>query len=520
MRGSLLLCMDYLFTNITFPINEEPNFRQIIKKKYRLDSTQFDDLQIVRRAIDARQKNNLHFVYTLRISSKIPLPKQLNIVLIHPEQVIASPKTVCYSPNPFIIGMGPSGLFAALKLVEAGFQPDIFEQGGDLAYRKTRVEHFWNTQELDENTNVQFGEGGAGAFSDGKLTARTHNIYTEQVFNYLIKFGGDTDLAVNANAHIGTDHLITIIQNIKNYLCYHGCHFYYQHQLQDLELHGNNLTKVIINGQKHAPEILFLAVGNSARKTFQMLHQRNLALENKPFAVGLRIEHPKDYINHAFYGEKNDFNLSGDAVYKLTYQNGHRGVYTFCMCPGGFVIPAASHHHEQVVNGMSYANRDHHFSNSALVVTVNNQDYGNHPLGAMQWQQSLESKFFHNYEAPAQNVIDFTKKKKSVFLKPNSYFFPCHSSNLYEQLPTFISSSLLSAVQNFEQKYPGFVNEGSFIGIETRTSSPVRILRDQVYFHSLNAHNLFPIGEGSGYAGGIISSAADGLKVASSVVRP
>jgi uncharacterized FAD-dependent dehydrogenase len=377
------------------------------------------------------------------------------------------------------------------------------------------VDIFWKSKKLDPLSNVQFGEGGAGAFSDGKLTARTRNIYTDQVFDYLIKFGADPDIAINALPHLGTDKLFEIIRNIKKYLLEKGCKLFYNHKLQDIILKDYKIAQVVINNQTYEPEIVILAVGNSARDIFTLLERKGIPIENKAFAVGLRIEHSKDFINHTFYGEKNDFSITGDATYKLTAQYEKRGVYSFCMCPGGYVIPACSETDGQVVNGMSYSLRDNSFSNSGIVVNVDRRDFGDKALDGMIYQRELEKLHFHDFMAPSQKAIDFLQNKRSERLPKNSYYFANLAINFCETLPSYIQIPLAHFLKEFERKFKGFASEGLLMGVETRTSSPVRIIRDSEKLCSVGVSNLYPIGEGSGYAGGIISSAADGIRLAS-----
>ena len=511
----LCFVMLYLLKNIISPIEETPDFRLLIYYKFGIHQNKISSYTILKRSIDARKKNHLQYVFTLLVDTSKPLKKHQDIFEYKPTEQSITPSTILTNPNPFIIGMGPAGLFAALKLVENGFKPYLFDQGDSIEKRQEKVKKFWVTKELDPLSNVQFGEGGAGAFSDGKLTARSRNIYTEQVFEYLIKFGAKSDIMIDALPHIGTDDLIIIIQEIKIYLIESGCRFFYNHKLENIEIKNNKITSVKINNQIYSPEIVILAIGNSARETFKLLHAKAIALESKAYAIGLRIEHPLDFINKIFYGEKNDFNITGPATYKLISKHNNRSIYSFCMCPGGYVIPAHSELDGQIVNGMSYSGRDNAFSNSALVVNINHDEFGNDVFNGMDFQKQIERDLFDNFIAPAQNVNDFIANKKGLTkqLKSNSYFFETKTVNFHEQLPNFICKSLSSALSEFDYKYKGFASNGLFLGIETRTSSPVRILRDSDKLCSTNISNLYPIGEGSGYAGGIISSASDGVKI-------
>lgn len=511
--------MEYILKNISTPVNKEIDLRSSVKTKFGFDIDSFDENNIIRRAIDARKKNNLQWVFTLTVKTQ-------KRILMHPdifeftEDIKSSRDSIVSSKSlsnkhPFIIGMGPAGLFAALKLVENGFQPYIFEKGDCLEKRKEKVELFWQNKSLDENSNVQFGEGGAGAFSDGKLTSRNRNQYSDQVFDYLIRFGADKDIIINALPHIGTDKLLVILKNIRQYLIDKGCKIHYNHSLTDLTVRNSRIVNIKINDIVHDPEIVILATGNSARDIFTMFYDNNLAIESKAFAIGLRVEHPLEYINHCFYGKDNDFEVTGPATYKLVCKNKNRSIYSFCMCPGGFVIPASSEFNGQVVNGMSYSQRNNQFSNSAIVVNVNSIDFGTHPLAGMKFQQELENQFFNNFSSPVQNVKDFINNKLTINQRKNSYFLDTFNVNFKQELPEFISDNLNYSMMEFDRKYKGFIQNGLFLGVETRTSSPVRLLRDSEKYCGLELDNLYPVGEGAGYAGGIISSATDGLKVAS-----
>ena len=505
--------MNFLLKNLSLPISEQLNITEHIKSKFGFVVSNNDCVKIVKRAIDARKKNHLKFIYTLSLQTDKKIQPHNDIVIqfeVIKNEVLKPPKPF----TPFIIGMGPAGLFTALQLVKYGYKPYLFDRGDDIDTRKKKIDDFWQTKNLDPNSNVQFGEGGAGAFSDGKLTARTHNFETDEVFDYLIKFGADPDISINALPHIGTDNLIILIKKIKNFLSESGCKFFYNHKLNDITIENSKVKQIKINDQIYEPEIVVLAVGNGARDVFTLCNERNIQIENKSFAVGLRIEHNIDYINHTFYGDKNEFDITGPATYKLTSKT----AYSFCMCPGGYVIPAHCESDGQVVNGMSFSARDNNFSNSAIVVGVNCEQFLNNPLGGIEFQRQLEKTFFHKFIAPAQNVKDFMNNKSSKNLFKNSYYHDVTPINFHDKLPKFISEAITMAMIDFDKKYNGFINNGLFIGVETRTSSPIRIIRNSDTLHCVGITNLYPAGEGSGYAGGIISSAVDGIKIAKAII--
>jgi uncharacterized FAD-dependent dehydrogenase len=464
----------YLIKNVVIPVSKEIDIKKALSKKLRIKS--IDNIKILRRSLDQR-----------KLSSK----------------------------NPFIIGAGPAGMFSALALVEKGFKPYIFERGDKIEDRVKKVTDFWKNGILTEESNVQFGEGGAGTFSDGKLTSRKSDYYTNQVTQYLIKFGANEKISYEALPHLGTDGLRRIVINIRQFLEEKGCKFFWRNKLENLNIENNQITSVRINRKEYKPEVVILAIGNSARDTFEMLSNKT-EMESKPFAVGFRIEHSQDFINDAFYGNQTDFSITGPATYRLTAQDGKRGIYSFCMCPGGFVIPASSEKDGLVLNGMSFQKRNNEFANSAIVVTVNEKDYGAGILAGMEFQREIEKQYFkldNPYFAPAQKVLNFMNNKTDDSISKTSYLPGIISSDLNSIFPLGITKSLKTGLISFEKRIPGFAEKGILLAPETRTSSPVRILRNKETFESATISNLYPIGEGSGYTGGIMSSAADGYKL-------
>ena len=503
----------YLIKNVVVPISKKIDLKEILAKKLRTRS--IEKIQVLRRSLDARKKNNLKFNYTILTELPFKYLKNPDVLEYkNPEPYIQIQRQLS-NKNPFIIGAGPAGLFAALSLVEKGFQPFIFEQGDKIEERVSKVTDFWQKCILDEESNVQFGEGGAGTFSDGKLTSRKSDYYTNQVIKFLIKFGADEKISWETLPHLGTDGLRKIVINIRKYLEDKGCQFFWRNKLENITVENDKITSVRINGKEYKPEVVILAIGNSARDTFNMLSQK-IKMESKPFAVGFRIEHSQDFINVAFYGDKNDFDITGPASYRLTAQDGERGIYSFCMCPGGSVIPASSQKNGLVLNGMSFQKRNNEFANSAIVVTVNEADYGQGILAGMEFQRKIEKKCFqsdHPYFAPVQKANDFLNNEINDSVPPTSYLPGIISSDLNNIFPPDITKSLKTGLNCFEKRIPGFTGKGILLAPETRTSSPVRILRNKETFESATVANLYPIGEGSGYAGGIMSSAADGYKL-------
>lgn len=507
----------YLIANLKCPIQINPNIDKLLSKEfpfiyYSLKNKEIT-YSVIRRSIDARKKNYLCYNYTVILHSIKEIPQLTKNLYTYP-QAENLPQINAHDKNVFIIGMGPAGLFCALELVNRGYTPVIFERGKALEDRNIDVDLFWKNASLNSESNVQFGEGGAGTFSDGKLTARNRSVYSEKVFDYLIKHGANPDIMINALPHLGTDGLKQILLSIRKYLLNKGCAIHFSSKFEDLSVKNNRVESIKINGTNYQPENIILALGNSARESFEILYKRGIQIESKPFAVGFRIEHPQSFINERFYGNKADLGLTGPATYSITAQSGKYGVYSFCMCPGGFVIPAASEENHQVVNGMSLLKRNNEFANSAIVASVNEKDFGTHPLDGIKFQRMIESKAFANYTAPAQRAEDFINNKMSAKVGKSSYSLDLSSRQLSELFPKNISIALKDGLNQFDQKINGFVQNGLLIAPETRTSCPIRIVRHQDFAYSLSANNLFPIGEGAGYAGGIISSATDGIKCA------
>ncbi len=505
----------YQIKNVSHPLTANPDFVQAAAVKLRLPEEQLKNCKILRRSLDARKKNQLRWIFTLLVEfDGTPRP--------HPDIVPYAQKPVeelvekkLSGENPVIIGAGPSGLFAALAMVRKGLKPWIFDRGDALPERIEKTETFWRTGELDPESNAQYGEGGAGTFSDGKLTARSRDGFSEDVFNALIQFGAPEDISIDSHPHLGSDGIREVIGRMRSWMEEQGCRFFWRHRLTDITIENNRITRIKVGDMEISPEAVVIAPGNSARDTFRLLYDRNVLLESKPFAVGFRIEHPRNFIDHVFYGERTDFSLSGAATYRMTAKAGPYGVYTFCMCPGGDVIAAASEEGYQVTNGMSNSARDAFFSNSAVVVTVNEQNFGKNVLAGIEFQRRIEKKCFNDsmpYFAPSQSAGEFCNMRKANLARA-SYRPGTFGFDLKTIYPKDLTRALQTGLKHFEQLVPGFVTRGVLIAPETRTSSPVRILRRKDDGASVSCENLFPIGEGSGYAGGIVSSAADGYKL-------
>ena len=505
----------YIIKNISTRLAHHPDLAQVIAHKFQITESDFKIINIVRRSIDSRKRNNvwLNFTVEAEFSGKVPIHHDIVQVKEKKEKLIE--EILTSNENPVIIGCGPSALFAGLALVDAGFKPHFYEQGERILPRDEKVDYLWLHNQLDPDSNVQFGEGGAGAYSDGKLTARNRDAYSDKIYNYLTQFGADKRISYDALPHLGTDGIKAVTGNIISYLEDKGAVFHFSHKLTDIK-RINDKLELKINDMIINPEICLLGIGNSARDLFTKMHENKIAMEAKAFAVGFRIEHSQEFINNLFYGDKCDFNVTGPATYRLTAKAGDHSVYSFCMCPGGSVICGSSEENSIVTNGMSYADRDGRYGNSALVASIEPKHFGNDVLAGMNLQRSIEQKAYREfYNAPAQLGRDFLKNKVSTKLPKTSYRPGVYSRSMGELFPLYITKALVTGMKHLNKRYKGFIDNGLLIGPETRTSSPIRILRDHHTGESLNTPGLYPIGEGAGYAGGIISSAVDGLKAAS-----
>ena len=512
---------------IKINLDSKQDIKDKVSKILHINVNEIKSLKINKKSLDARKKDNLFYVYEVDIEveneKKLLRKYKSNDIFETPnEKYIFPPKKEI--DQPIIIGCGPAGLFCAYILSEQGYNPIIYERGEKVEDRVKTIEEFWNTNKLNVNSNIQFGEGGAGTFSDGKLNTLTKDKFNRQkkVFEIFVENGAPEEIMYINNPHIGTDILRTVIINMRNKIISNGGKIYYNSKLEDIVIENNEVQSIIINGKSIPCKNLILAIGHSARDTFEMLSTKDLDMSAKPFAVGVRIEHPQKLIDIHQYGEKYYKQLP-PASYKLTYQTKqNRGVYSFCMCPGGYVVNASSEEGLLAVNGMSNHARDTENANSALVVTISPEDFGNNPLDGIKFQRELERNAYieGNSLIPVQLYKDYKNNEKSTSINSINVITKGSYSlgNLNNIFPSYINESLKEAIEYFNTKIEGYSNpDAILLGVESRTSSPVRIPRDENGLSKIKG--LYPCGEGCGYAGGITTAAIDGLKTAENLIK-
>lgn len=513
--------MKYIVNQIKLGLEQEKtDIEEKIKKILSKTGTNMTSWKISKESIDARDKKNIVLVYSAEIETDRAIPHRMLSKL----NISEGERKKYQLPNreyinflqkrPITIGFGPCGMFAALILAEAGLKPVVYERGEAIEDRIATVNRFWSKGILNPESNVQFGEGGAGTFSDGKLTTGIKDIRIQKVLEEFVSAGAEEEILYKQKPHIGTDVLRNVVINIRKKIIDLGGEINFNSKLTDIFFEetkegDRRLTAIEINGaERIEAENLILAPGHSARDTFRMLYKKNMSIEQKPFSIGVRIEHEQQHIDRAQYGRS--IKKLGAAEYKLSYRcNNGRGVYTFCMCPGGHVIVASSQEGGVVTNGMSYHSRKARFASSALLVDVRTSDFDSeHPLAGVEFQEKYEKIAFEqggrNYEAPKATWGEFVKNTES-------------GCKIRASLPDFAVEAMLEAMPHLGRKLSGFdAEEAILTAVESRSSSPVRILRDND-FESLNIKGIYPAGEGAGYAGGITSAATDGIRIAEKV---
>ena len=520
--------MQIVINNIKMPVNHKIEDVLLAAQEFvRQQCIYADNFYIYRQSIDARHKKSIKYIYSVAAEvnngAKILPNSNLQIISQNDEIKVESKKV--FKKRPVVVGMGPCGLFTAYILTLSGNPPLIIERGGMVEERVKSVEEFWNSGKLNTESNVQFGEGGAGTFSDGKLNTGIKDKRQRFILKTFVRFGAPNDILYKSKPHIGTDKLRNVLINMRKYLLDNGCEVQFNTTLTSLKMRNGNLSEIELNNDKVIEcDKLFLSIGHSSRDTYEMLYKAGVKIEAKPFAAGVRIEHKQEFISRSQYGV--EWKSLPPADYKLVYNGKDRSCYSFCMCPGGYVVNASSEDERLVVNGMSDYKRDAENANSALVVSVRPEDFEtNSPLAGIEFQRKYESMAFKlggsDFSAPVQLAKDFLAGKKSSQLESVNPSFTGKTvlSDLRSCLPEFISDTLSEGLRYFDNKIKGFASGGAIMtGVEMRTSAPVRIARDN-NFESVGIQGLYPAGEGAGYAGGIISAALDGIRVALAAIE-
>lgn len=520
--------------SIKIPLGQEDKLVNALLRSLHIREEELLDWRIYKRSIDARRKENIQLVYAIDATVKnekqvlkklkkgvaIPTPAE-------PALQVEYGSDTLYQP-PIIIGSGPAGLFAALLLAFHGYQPVLLEKGRPVDQRVADVYQFWKDGTLNLQSNVQFGEGGAGTFSDGKLTTRISDPRCRWVLRALAEHGAPEEVMYDSKPHIGTDRLREVVVNIRKSIEKHGGKVLFEHEAEKLVIKNGSIQGVqLTNGEEVETAVVIGAMGHSARELFETLYNQGIPMMAKPFSIGVRIEHPQELINRIQYGEAaGKFSVLGAADYRLSWHHPQgRGAYSFCMCPGGQVVASASEKGGVVTNGMSAYGRKGKNANSALLVSVTPADFGtDHPLAGIHFQRQWEQKAYllgeETYRAPAQRVEDFIQGKPS---REGGNVTPTYRpgvvmTNLEECLPDYVTTVLREALKAWNQSMKGFAMEDALLtGVETRSSSPVRLFRDDHHQSSING--FYPAGEGSGHAGGIMSAAVDGLKTAEEIMK-
>jgi uncharacterized FAD-dependent dehydrogenase len=533
-------------TEIKLPVEKAPSLvhqsdeiKAAILKKLGITESDLLRFEIFKRGVDARKSHAILYVYSIDVEVRNEarlLEKFRKDPHVNPSPdtdykfVAKAPATV--KERPVIVGFGPAGIFAALILAQSGLRPIVLERGKAVRERTKDTWGLWRKSTLNPESNVQFGEGGAGTFSDGKLYSQIKDPkhYGRKVLQEFVKAGAPEEILYVSHPHIGTFRLVGMVEEMRNTIIQLGGEIRFQSRVEDIELEQGEVSAVVLqNGERIPTRHLVLAVGHSARDTFEMIHKRGIYIEAKPFSIGFRIEHPQSLIDRARYGKSYSEELLsklGAADYKLVHHAGNgRSVYSFCMCPGGTVVAAASEEGRVVTNGMSQYSRNERNANAGIVVGIAPEtDYPGDPLAGMHFQRELESRAFvlggSNYSAPGQLIGDFLANRPSTALgevQP-SYTPGVKLTNLDTVLPEYAITAIREAIPAFARQIPGFdLADGILTGVETRTSSPIRIKRDDISLQSINTRGLYPTGEGAGYAGGILSAAVDGIRVAEAV---
>lgn len=515
--------MKIKISNIRILVGTDVNLRDFVCRRFHIAQNDVQDFKILHSSIDARDKNRVYQIYQVRLELSDKYKNILTykeIETYEPEKTLTYPQWT-FTHRPVIVGFGPAGMFAALYLARCKAKPIVLERGSAIEQRKKEVEEFLTTRKLNENSNIQFGEGGAGAFSDGKLTTNAHNEFISFVLEEFYKHGATEDVTYAANPHVGTDYLEIVVKNIRKEIISLGGEVHFNTTFSDFKRDENTIKVFCHNGLQFDTKHLLLGLGHSARDTIRHLFEKGVPMEAKPFSMGVRIEHLQQKINQIQYGKFAKF--LPPASYKGAVHLKERSVYTFCMCPGGQVMASTSEKETIVTNGMSEKSRNKANANAALLVNVNPEDYyENSPLDGLAYQEKYEKAAYaiaNDYKAPCNLAKEFLQGKIATSarsVKP-SYPHGVVFCDFNRCLPPFVVKSLREALPLFDRKMHGFNDPDAVMtGIETRSSSPVRMLRNDR--RESAANGIYPIGEGAGYAGGITTAAIDGLKTAIEIV--
>ena len=541
----------YRYRELAVALEKKGEVRLALAKTLRVNPEEIFNLEVERFSLDSRRKGDLHWSYNVVFDLKRKVRATGNNArgLTESKREIRSldaeplKDTVAMASHVDVVGAGPSGLWAALHLLRKGFSVDIYEQGKQVEERFRDIRKFFVDRKFNAYSNVLFGEGGAGAFSDGKLNTRSRNLFSETVLKDMVDFGVDESVVTFAKPHIGTDKLVLMLRQVRAEIVRLGGHIHFNTSLEDIEIKHGRICAIklreipacagmtsagagIAESHWQPCEALVLAVGHSARSVYELLHARGVTLESKAFAMGVRVEHPQSLINMRQLGLNVDTRLTGAAEYFLATPtiNKTSSAYSFCMCPGGVLVPCASEPGTLATNGMSYSRRNGAFANGAIAVPITAGAEGfdipssGSLFGGLDLQRKIETDAYNVggkvYAAPAQTIKSFLAHSEDKTLPKSTY--PCGlvPSNLWDWMDKTICQSLAEGFQNFDRKIPGFINEGLIVAPETRTSSPLRITRNNDTLESVNTQGLFVLGEGAGYAGGIVTSAADGVRLA------
>lgn len=525
--------MRLIATNLNLPFNaDEAALKLLLSSHIRIAPDAISEMRIMRHSLDARDKADIRSIYS--VSFELSNENARRVALLELKNVGKLPERSerCYeygdepqNATIAVIGLGPAGLFAAYELAKLGYHVTVIERGKPISERKADVAAFFEKGLLNVNSNIMYGEGGAGTFSDGKLTTRIKDPRSEDVLETLMKFGADESIGIEAKPHIGTDVLSEVVFNMRKALEDMGVDIRFNSCMTDFDSSDGRITSVTINGSEKIPCCAaVLAIGQAARDTYRLLFSKGIELIQKPFAVGVRIEHPQDFINRSQYGKFAGHPRLGAAEYRLTGKSCERGVYTFCMCPGGVVVASSSDVGQVVTNGMSYHARDGRNANSAIIVQVNPSDFGDDPLSGVVFQEKLENAAFRlgggDYSAPAMRVGDFLAHKRperfngiTPTYRPNAV-----PRDIRRCLPPIISKGIEDGIQAFSRQIKGFdMYDAVLTAVESRSSAPVRIVRNESG-EATRMKGLYPVGEGAGYAGGIVSAAVDGIRAAERII--